>query len=60
MNISPFQLVYDKEALLHINAKVKVKNLKKEYLKLRYNSKLDKTFHKKFQIKWERAFKTVE
>ena len=29
-------------------------------LVLRYNSKLDKTFQKKFQIKWEGPFKVME
>ncbi|MCO5565066.1 hypothetical protein L7F22_018737 [Adiantum nelumboides] len=48
------------KALEKINEKVKSKGIKKHDLVLRYNSKLDKTFQKKFQIKWEGPFKVVE
>ncbi|MCO5573942.1 hypothetical protein L7F22_027720 [Adiantum nelumboides] len=48
------------KALEKINEKVKKKGIKKHDLVLRYNSKLDKTFQKKFQIKWEGPFKVVE
>ncbi|MCO5574899.1 hypothetical protein L7F22_028693 [Adiantum nelumboides] len=48
------------KALEKINEKVKSKDIKKHDLVLRYNSKLDKTFQKKFQIKWEGLFKVVE
>ena len=40
-------------ALKHINAQVKSKGILKGDMVLRYNSKLDKTFQKKFQVKWE-------
>ena len=40
-----------------INKKVKDKGIKKGDLVLRYNSKLDSTFQKKFQVKWEGPFK---
>ena len=42
-----------------INEKVKAKGIKEGDLVLRYNSKLDKTFQKKFQVKWEGPFKVV-
>ncbi|MCO5578412.1 hypothetical protein L7F22_032254 [Adiantum nelumboides] len=48
------------KALEKINEKVKSKGIKKHDLVLRYNSKMDKTFQKKFQIKWEGPFKVVE
>ncbi|KAI5079191.1 hypothetical protein GOP47_0006862 [Adiantum capillus-veneris] len=48
------------KALAKINEKVKSKGNKKHDLVLRYNSKLDKTFQKKFQIKWKGPFKAVE
>ncbi|MCO5554188.1 hypothetical protein L7F22_007714 [Adiantum nelumboides] len=38
------------------NAKVKDKGIKKGDMVLRYNSKLDSTFQKKFQIKWQSPF----
>ncbi|MCO5608154.1 hypothetical protein L7F22_062360 [Adiantum nelumboides] len=38
------------------NAKVKDKGIKKGDMVLRYNSKLDRTFQKKFQIKWQGPF----
>ena len=44
-------------ALERINKKIKKKGISKGDLVLRYNSKLDNTFHKKFQIKWEGPFK---
>ncbi|MCO5591440.1 hypothetical protein L7F22_045423 [Adiantum nelumboides] len=42
-----------------INKKIKDKGIEKGDLVLRYNSKLDKTFQKKFQVKWEGPFKVV-
>ncbi|MCO5594736.1 hypothetical protein L7F22_048769 [Adiantum nelumboides] len=48
------------KALEKINEKVKSKGIKKHDLVLHYNSKLDKTFQKKFQIKWEGPFKVLE
>ncbi|MCO5576439.1 hypothetical protein L7F22_030249 [Adiantum nelumboides] len=48
------------KALVKINEKVKIKGIMKHDLVLRYNSKLDKTFQKKFQVKWEGPFKVVE
>ena len=43
-----------------INKKFKDKGIKKGDLVLRYNSKLDSTFQKKFQVKWKGPFKKVE
>ncbi|MCO5573223.1 hypothetical protein L7F22_026992 [Adiantum nelumboides] len=67
---SPFHLVFGKEALLLIevlktnqakaNAKVKDKGIKKGDMVLRYNSKLDSTFQKKFQIKWQGPFLVLD
>ncbi|MCO5554991.1 hypothetical protein L7F22_008530 [Adiantum nelumboides] len=67
---SPFHLVFGKEALLPIevlktspakaNAKVKDKGIKKGDMVVRYNSKLDSTFQKKFQIKWQGPFLALE
>ena len=54
---------YDKrqdEALSKTNEKIKGKGIKKNDLVLRYNSKLDKTFQKKFQIKWEGPFRVMD
>ena len=48
------------ENLKRVNAKIKSKGLVKDDLVLRYNSKLDKTFQKKFQIKWEGPFIILE
>ena len=48
------------KALEKANKKVKEKGIKEGDLVLRYNSKLDKTFQKKFQVKWEGPFKVVE
>ncbi|MCO5594211.1 hypothetical protein L7F22_048236 [Adiantum nelumboides] len=45
------------KALENINEKVKSKGIMKHDLVLHYNNKLDKTFQKKFQIKWEGPFK---
>ena len=42
-----------------MNKKVKDKGIKEGNLVLRYNSKLDNTFQKKFQVKWEGPFKVV-
>lgn len=42
------------------NLKVKDKNIQEGDLVLRYNSALDHTFKKKFQIKWEGPFKVME
>ena len=43
-----------------VNAKVKSKGIVKGDLVLRYNSKLDKSFQKKFQVKWEGPFQVSE
>lgn len=48
-----------KKALARVNEKVKEKGIKDGDLVLRYNSKLDKTFQKKFQVKWEGPFKVA-
>ncbi|MCO5559676.1 hypothetical protein L7F22_013277 [Adiantum nelumboides] len=48
------------KALEKINEKVKIKGIKKHDLVLHYNNKLEKTFQKKFQLKWEGPFKVVE
>ena len=48
------------KALAKVNQKIKNKDIKGDDLVLRYNSKLDKTFQKKFQIKWEGPFRVVE
>ena len=48
------------QALAKVNQKIKNKDIKGDDLVLRYNSKLDKTFQKKFQIKWEGPFRVVE
>lgn len=42
-----------KQNVARANAKVKNKNIKTGDLVLRYNNKLDHTFQRKFQIKWE-------
>ena len=46
--------------LAKVNQKIKNKDIKGDDLVLCYNSKLDKTFQKKFQIKWEGPFKVME
>ena len=46
--------------LERVNAKIKAKDIKSGDLVLRYKSRLDNTFQKKFQIKWEGPFKVVE
>ena len=46
--------------LERVNAKIKEKNIKGGESVLQYNRKLDNTFQKKFQIKWEGPFKVVE
>lgn len=48
------------EQIKRINAEIKSKNIVKGDLVLRYNSKLDHTFQKKFQIKWEGPFQVME
>ena len=50
-----YEKMQDK-VLARVNKKVKEKGITKGDLVLRYNSKLDKTFQKKFQIKWEGPF----
>ena len=42
------------------NDKVKDKGIKKGDMVLRYNSKLEKTFQRKFQIKWEGPFLVID
>ncbi|MCO5551876.1 hypothetical protein L7F22_005382 [Adiantum nelumboides] len=42
------------------NAKVKDKGIKKGDTVLRYNNKLDRTFQKKFQIKWQGPFLVLD
>ncbi|MCO5592381.1 hypothetical protein L7F22_046383 [Adiantum nelumboides] len=42
------------------NAKVKDKGIKKGDMVLHYNSKLDSTFQKKFQIKWQGLFLVLD
>ncbi|MCO5563942.1 hypothetical protein L7F22_017594 [Adiantum nelumboides] len=42
------------------NAKVKDKDIKKGDMVLRYNSKLDRNFQKKFQIKWQGLFLVLD
>ena len=54
-----YEMMQDK-ALARENQKVKRKGILQGDLVLRYNSKLDKTFQKKFQIKWEGPFKVME
>ena len=46
--------------LARLNENFKDKQITKGDLVLRYNSKLDKTFQKKFQIKWEGPFLVLE
>ena len=48
------------KALAKLNDKVKKKGIVKDDLVLRYNSKLDKTFQKKFQVRWEGPFRVVD
>ncbi|MCO5555449.1 hypothetical protein L7F22_008994 [Adiantum nelumboides] len=48
-----------KKAQIKANECVKDKGIEKGDLVLRYNSKLDNTFQKKFQIKWEGPFTVV-
>ena len=47
-------------ALAKANKKIKGKGIRKNDMVLRYNSKLDKTFQKKFQIKWEGPFRVMD
>ena len=54
-----YEMMQDK-ALARENQKVKRKGILQGDLVLRYNNKLDKTFQKKFQIKWEGPFKVME
>ena len=54
-----YEKMQDK-VLARVNEKVKEKGITKGNLVLRYNSKLDKTFQKKFQIKWEGPFLVLE
>ncbi|MCO5597162.1 hypothetical protein L7F22_051238 [Adiantum nelumboides] len=53
-----YEKMQDK-ALGKISKKIKDKGIEKGDLVLRYNSKLDKTFQKKFQVKWKGLFKVV-
>ncbi|MCO5558526.1 hypothetical protein L7F22_012111 [Adiantum nelumboides] len=54
-----YEKMQDK-ALGKINKKIKDKGIEKGDLVLRYNSRLDKTFQKKFQVKWEGPFKVLD
>ena len=54
-----YQMAQEK-TLARKNQKVKSKGILKGDLVLRYNSKLDKTFQKKFQVKWEGPFRVVD
>ncbi|MCO5550143.1 hypothetical protein L7F22_003624 [Adiantum nelumboides] len=49
-----------KTSQANANAKVKDKGIKKGDMVLRYNSKLDSTFQKKFQIKWQGPFLVLD
>ena len=49
-----------KKAQCKANESVKDKGIEKGDLVLRYNSRLDNTFQKKFQIKWEGPFSVVD
>ena len=57
--VEHYEQMQDK-ALAKINERIKSKGIKKDDLVLRYNSKLDKTFQKKFQIKWEGPFRVMD
>ena len=48
------------ESIKRANEKVSDKGIEEGDLVLRYNSRLDKTMQKKFQIKWEGPFKVVQ
>ena len=48
------------ESIKRANEKVKEKGIEEGDLVLRYNSRLDKTMQKKFQIKGEAPFKVVQ
>ena len=48
------------KALARLNEKTKKKGIVKGDLVLRYNSRLDKTFQKKFQVRWEGPFRVVD
>ena len=54
-----YEQMQDKNAE-RINVELKDKDIGVGDLVLRYNSKLDKTFQKKFQIKWEGPFRVVD
>ena len=54
-----YEKMQDK-VLARVNEKVKEKGITKGDFVIRYNSKLDKTFQKKFQIKWEGPFLVLE
>ena len=47
-------------SMKHVSAKFKRKGIVKGNLVLRYSSKLDKSFQKKFQVKWEGPFQVFE
>ena len=48
-----------KKAQCKANESIKDKGIEKGDLVLRYNSRLDNTFQKKFQIKWEGPFSVI-
>ena len=54
-----YEKMQDK-VLARVNEKVKEEGITKGDLVLCYNSKLNKTFQKKFQIKWEGPFLVLE
>ncbi|MCO5586391.1 hypothetical protein L7F22_040331 [Adiantum nelumboides] len=53
-------LEHYEQVLKTSQAKVKDKGIKKGDMVLRYNSKLDSTFQKKFQIKWQGLFLVLD
>lgn len=54
-----YYMKWQEKKIEQANEQVTNKNIEKGDLVLLYNSRLDKTFQKKFQIKWEGPFKVV-
>lgn len=54
-----YEQMQDKNAA-RVSAKLKDKDIGIGDLVLRYNNKLDKTFQKKLQIKWEGPFRVLD